>query len=213
MQPVGILGGTFDPIHKGHTRLAKEACQQLGLQQVRLIPVNIPPHRASPIANARDRLAMLELAIADQSQLVIDDRELRRDKPSYTTGTLASLRQELGDTPLCLIMGADAFQKIDSWHRWQEIPELAHVVVAQRPGVATAWSSGINETINNRTAADAAALAAKPAGLFYFMDFPPVDISATAIRQALANNGPTDNWLHESTLNYIQENDLYRDAA
>lgn len=213
MRPVGILGGTFDPIHKGHTRLAREACQQLGLQQVRLIPVNIPPHRVAPVANAQDRLAMLELAIADESQLVIDDRELRQDKPSYTIGTLASLRKELGDTPLCLIMGADAFQKIDSWYCWQEIPELAHVVIAQRPGVATAWNTDINETINDHTAADAAALAAKPAGLFYFMDFPPVNISATAIRHALATNSPTDNWLHESTLNYIQENDLYRDAA
>lgn len=213
MHPIGLLGGTFDPIHRGHIELAREAYEQLGLEHVRFIPVHIPPHRHTPVASAEHRRAMVELVINNIDFLKLDDRELNCDEVSYSVNTLKSLRGEEPERPLCLLMGADAFQTIDSWYRWQEIPELAHIVIAQRPGITTALSAGINDTIQNRTAADVAELAAKPAGMFYFMDFPPVDISATAIRRALAVKGPTDNWLHATTLDYIQDNDLYRDAA
>lgn len=213
MRPIGLLGGTFDPIHRGHIELAREAYEQLGLDHVRLVPVHIPPHRQMPVASADHRRAMVELVIENIDFLMLDDRELNCNEISYSINTLTSLREEMPDTPMCLLMGADAFQGIDGWYRWQEIPELAHVVIAQRPGIATALSARINDTIKNRTTVDVAALAAKPAGMFYFMDFPPVNISATAIRRSLAANGPTDNWLHPSTLNYIQDNDLYRDAA
>ena len=213
MRPIGLLGGTFDPIHRGHIELACEAYQQLRLEHVRFIPVNIPPHRQMPTTSADHRRMMVELVIDNYDFLKLDDRELNCNEISYSVNTLESLREEVTDTPMCLLMGADAFQSIDSWHRWQELPDLAHVVIAQRPGITTKWNENINKMIDSRTATDAAELSAIPAGLFFFMDFPPVDISATAIRHALATEGPTNNWLHESTLDYIQQHDLYQDAA
>ena len=133
---IGILGGTFDPVHFGHLRLAVEMYQDLGLQEVRLVPCRIPPHRNAPQASPEQRLAMLRLAIEHELGLRVDQRELQRDGPSYMVDTLQSLRDELGpDTPLSLILGMDAFDDIDTWHRWEELIQLAHFIVIQRPGV------------------------------------------------------------------------------
>ena len=131
---IGILGGTFDPIHHGHLRLAVEMREGLGLEELRLIPALQPPHREAPIAGAEDRLAMLEAAVARANALHIDTRELVREGPSYTVDTLLSLRAELPAQPLCLIIGMDAFCYLDTWHRWQDVLELAHIGIARRPG-------------------------------------------------------------------------------
>ena len=133
--PLGIFGGTFDPIHLGHLRLAQEALQQLGLGQVRFVPAGPPPLRPTPTASPADRLAMVWLAIADHPAFVVDDSEVRAGAPSYTVDTLVRLRQEFGPArPFVLILGADAFARLEQWQRWTEIFELAHVAVATRPG-------------------------------------------------------------------------------
>jgi nicotinate-nucleotide adenylyltransferase len=133
--PIALLGGTFDPVHYGHLRLAGDVRLALGLDEVRLLPARDPPHRAGPAATAADRLAMLRLAVAEFPGLVVDERELQRDGKSYTVLTLEELRREAPQRPLWLLLGADAFRGLPTWHRWREIFDLAHVVVVARPGV------------------------------------------------------------------------------
>ena len=134
MKPIGIFGGTFDPVHYGHLRSAFEMLQALSFSEVRFIPCGDPPHRGVTFASAEDRFDLVRLAIEGQSGFVADDRELRRDGPSYTVDTLASLREEFPDRSLGLIVGMDAFLGLPGWHRWEEILDVAHIVIAHRPG-------------------------------------------------------------------------------
>lgn len=134
MRPVGIFGGTFDPIHYGHLRSAFEMLQALRFEDVRFMPCGDPPHRGQTFASAAQRLRMVEVAIAGQDGFSADDRELLRAGPSYTIDTLSSLRDELPDRSLGLIVGMDAFLGLPGWHRWDEILDVAHIVVAHRPG-------------------------------------------------------------------------------
>ncbi len=134
MQPLAILGGTFDPVHNAHLRVAWEAAERLDAE-VRLIPANVPPHRDQPVASARERAAILRAALAGQDRLVLDERELRREGPSWTIDTLIELRDEIGaERPLVLLVGADAFLGLPSWHRWGEMFDYAHIGVLTRPG-------------------------------------------------------------------------------
>lgn len=134
MRPVGIFGGTFDPIHYGHLRTAFEMLQALRFEDVRFMPCGDPPHRGQTFASAAERLRMVEVAIFGQVGFSADDRELLRDGPSYSIDTLSSLRDELPDRSLGLILGMDAFLGLPGWHRWDEILDVAHIVVAHRPG-------------------------------------------------------------------------------
>ena len=132
--PMGIFGGTFDPIHYGHLRTAFELWQSLKLAEVRFLPTGIPPHRERTLADAALRVEMVRAAVADQPAFVVDDREVRRAGASYTVDTLTELRAEHPHRSLCLLLGMDAFLGLPAWHRWRELFELAHVVVAHRPG-------------------------------------------------------------------------------
>jgi len=203
---VGVFGGTFDPIHYGHLRPAQEAMQQLALAELRFIPAATPPHRPPPQASAAQRLAMVELAIRDCPGLRVDDRELQRGGLSYTVLTLESLRAELGRTPLCLLIGADQFRSFETWHRWQEIPELAHLVILNRPGTKAgalpAWTRG-------RESSDLHTLREAPAGRLAFLSVSPQDISATRIRAALARGESVQGLLPEAVLDYIRSNQVY----
>src|SRR5512143_4181715 len=134
MQPIGIFGGTFDPIHYGHLRTALELKRALDLERLHFVPAATPPHRAAPCTDAALRLRMVQAAIAGEPGFVADDRELKRPGLSYTFDTLTSFRAEFPDRPLCLLLGMDAFLNLPQWHEWREIPQLAHVVVAHRPG-------------------------------------------------------------------------------
>lgn len=203
---VGVFGGTFDPIHYGHLRPAQEALEKLALAEVRFIPAAQPPHRPPPVASAEQRLAMLELAIRGRPAFRADDRELRRGGPSYTVLTLESLRAELAAVPLCLLIGMDQFRSFETWHRWQDIPALTHIVVLSRPGAASgslpAWARG-------RVTENVADLQQTPAGRLVFLAVSPQDISATRIRAALAQGGPVAGMLPEAVLEYIRVNHIY----
>jgi nicotinate-nucleotide adenylyltransferase len=203
---VGILGGTFDPIHYGHLRPAQEAFALLPLAELRFVPASAPPLRPSPHASAGQRIAMLRLAIADHPGLVVDDRELRRAGPSYTVDTLESLRAELGATPLCLLIGMDQFHSFERWHRWREILELAHVVVFNRPG---AEAGTLPEWARSRQTADFAALSHAPAGRLVFLGVQPQDISATRIRAARARGESIAGLVPEAVREYIEVHNLY----
>ena len=133
---LGVFGGTFDPIHCGHLELARELRETLGLSAIRFVPAGDPPHRSAPAASAAQRLAMVELAVANHPGLEVDAREIERTGRSFTVTTLEELRREDGRRALALVVGADAFLGLPTWHRWREIFGLAHLVVVARPGVA-----------------------------------------------------------------------------
>ena len=134
MNPIGIFGGTFDPIHYGHLRTAFEMLQALRFAGIRFVPSGDPPHRGTTFAPAALRLEMVRAAVASEASFVVDDCEIRRAGPSYTVDTLIAIRAEHPQTPLGLIVGMDAFLGLTSWHRWHEILDYAHIVVAHRPG-------------------------------------------------------------------------------
>jgi nicotinate-nucleotide adenylyltransferase len=206
MRPLGLFGGTFDPIHYGHLRPAQEVLQALSLDEIRFIPAALPPHRPAPVASADQRLRMLQLAVAEFPRFSVDDREIRRGGPSYTVPTLESLRAEMGDRSLCLILGLDAFLGLETWHRWREIPELAHLVVLTRPGWAL---DGLSEWAAGRQCADGKSLALSPAGRLFFLAASPQNISATGIRAALARGQTVQGLLPQAVQGFICQNNLY----
>ncbi len=210
MQSIGILGGTFDPIHNGHIRLALEAKEQLKLDQVRLIPVNIPPHREQPVASSLHRQNMLELAIKNEIQLCIDCRELESEEISYSINTLKSLREEFPEDSLCLILGRDAFNKIDSWKDWQELLHYAHIIVANRPDESSNKVSAELQTwIEKNQTTDQTQFKNNLSGQLYSINIPMLDISSSMIRQCYSENKSVDNLLPATTQTYIKDNHLY----
>lgn len=212
-RPVGVFGGTFDPVHIGHLRPALELLESLDLAEVRLIPCRIPPHRAAPVAGPEQRLAMLELAVGDQPGLVVDRRELARPGPSYMVDTLSSLRAELGDTPLCLLLGLDAFLGLAGWHRWRELPELAHIVVTHRPGWSLEGAVGANEVLellHRRRLDRAGDLALQPAGGVWLQPVTQLDISASVIRKLVEEGRSPRYLLPDAVWHFIRREGLYR---
>lgn len=209
--PVGILGGTFDPVHHGHLRLALEMLERLGLAEVRLVPLERPAHRAPPRAAGALRLAMLEAAVASEPRLVADDRELKRGGVSYTVDTLTELREELGPAaPICLILGMDAFAGLPSWRAWTRIPQLAHLAVARRPGSRFPQDTELARLLDARRVEDAAALARAPAGSVLLESFPLLDISSSRIRELVAAGGNPRYLLPEAVLGIIRAQALYQ---
>jgi nicotinate-nucleotide adenylyltransferase len=213
--PVGILGGTFDPIHFAHLRLAEELADALTLSQVRFVPASAPPHRATPRVTATQRLQMTRLACAGNARFLVDDRECRRSGPSYTVDTLLELRTELGgQAALCLLMGVDAFLGLTTWSRWERLFELAHIVVAHRPGFALepARMPGVlARHFETRSASALSQLHESAAGLVWLQAVTPLDISATAIRVAIRDQHSPRYLLPDSVLDYIHRSSLYKD--
>lgn len=184
-RPLAIFGGTFDPVHLGHLSVAWEASELLDAE-VRLMPASVPPHRPAPIADAQQRVAMLRAALQKQSRLTLDTRELERSGPSYTIDTLAELRAEQGDRPLVLLLGADAFAGLPTWHRWQALFEVTHIGVLSRPGVDVVLPQALVAEIAARRVTDAGAVRALPCGKVIDLAVTPLEISATRIRELLA---------------------------
>ncbi|WP_425543158.1 nicotinate-nucleotide adenylyltransferase [Rhodanobacter soli] len=184
-KPLALFGGTFDPVHLGHLSVAWEAAELLDAE-VRLLPASVPPHRAPPIATAAQRVAILRAALRGQSRLTLDTRELDRAGPSWTIDTLHELRAEQGERPLVLLLGADAFAGLASWHRWRELFGVAHIGVLSRPGISADLPEELEREVAGRRIADAAGLRALPAGKVVDLAVTPLEISATRIRELLA---------------------------
>lgn len=205
---IGIFGGTFDPIHFGHLRPLLEVREALHLDEVRLVPCYIPPHRGTPGATPAQRLAMLQLALDETPGCVIDERELQRGGPSYMVDTLQSLRDELGSVPLVFILGMDAFCKLESWHQWQRLIELAHMVVMLRPGSAMP-SGAVAELVAKHQLKESSELEQSPAGGIWFQPVTQLEIAATAIRERLALGRDIRFLVPEPVRHYIEANGLY----
>lgn len=215
-EPLGLFGGTFDPVHYGHLRLAEEAIAHLALGGVRWIPAGQPPHRGTPQVTADQRLAMVRCATAGNPRFSVDAGEVEAAAPSYTVHTLERLRAELGEQQqLVLLVGADAFAGLATWHRWRDIFGLAHVAVSHRPGFPVETASLPHELateFNDRRLTDVGALRASPAGGIATFAMTQLAISATQIRKLLANGLSARYLLPDDVLDYIQLHSLYRNA-
>lgn len=207
-----LYGGTFDPIHYGHLRPVEALAQKVGLQQVILLPNHVPPHRPQPEADARQRLHMVELAIEHQPLFRVDDRELRRNSPSYTIETLESFRAEQGATrPLAFIIGQDSLLNLHHWHRWQDALSLCHLLVCARPGYGQQLETPeLQYWLETHRIDDPDQLNQRPYGAIYLADTPLLDISATAIRQRRHQGISCDDLLPRAVQRYIELQGLYR---
>ena len=208
---IGIFGGTFDPIHYGHLRLAEEAREALSLEQIVLIPSGQPPHRDAPQTPANHRLAMARLAAAGNPSLSVDPAEVESATPSYSVLTLERLRAQFGlARPLVLLLGADAFAGLASWYRWRELFALAHIAIANRPGhEMQAHSAPLAAECDPRLATRAEDLRNAPAGHILPFEMTPLAISASLIRARLAAGQSVRYLLPDSVLDYIRSRHLY----
>ena len=212
MSAIGVLGGTFDPVHCGHIRLAIETRDHLALDVVRLMPAPNPRLRDAPRADGAVRLALIEQAIADEPGLEADGRELARTGPTYTVETIETLRSELGDASITLILGMDAFVKLPDWHRWDELLGLCHLAVARRPDASTPAGGEVAALLAERATDDARALRARPAGFIHLCPVPMLDISATRIRALLAAGRSVRCLVPDSINQSLIEENPYADA-
>jgi nicotinate-nucleotide adenylyltransferase len=207
---VAIFGGTFDPVHNGHLRSAIEIKEALGVDELRLMPSHRPPLRGVPGAESRQRLAMVAAAVNGQSGLRVDDRELRRDGPSYTVDTLRDLRAELGAAvSLTVVMGSDAFNQLHRWQDWQSLFSLANVLLLHRADYPLAADAMVTAFVEERRVADASELTAVSAGGFYELGLIQLPISATDIRQRLASGKSISYLVPDVVADYIAEHGLY----
>jgi nicotinate-nucleotide adenylyltransferase len=207
---IGVFGGTFDPVHFGHLRPAIELHEYLGLDQLHLVPCRIPPHRQQPQAAPDHRLAMLELAAVDFEGFVVDRREMEREGPSYMVDTLASLRDEYPDESIVLLLGLDAFIELESWHQWERLFDLAHIVVSHRPGAESVYTDKLKERVHKCETGRPENLSTQKAGLVLFHEVTQLDISATAIRTLYSEGKSTQYLMPDVVRQYIEEHGLYR---
>lgn len=209
--PIGIFGGTFDPIHFGHLRMAEELADALDLGEVRIIPAGQPPHRGAPRTPAAQRLEMTRLAVAANPRFRLDDREVRLARASYTVDTLADLRREFGnEVPVWLFMGADAFLGLATWKEWRRLFELAHIAVAHRPGYALLQSDSLSAELRQELERrQVASPPSAPAGSILLKPVTQLDIAATDIRSRLQTGRSVRYLLPDGVLDYIQKNRIY----
>jgi nicotinate-nucleotide adenylyltransferase len=210
--PIGVLGGTFDPVHHGHLRAALEALERCRLGRILFMPAGNPVHRPQPSASGPQRMEMLRRAVAAEARFTVDDREMKRPGPSYSVDTLKELRAEVGTAPLCLILGADAFLGLPSWHRWREITDLAHVIVMHRPGwTLGAQSEELQKLVAHRLCADMDALL-QPCGSIRIQEMTALDISSSAIRSLVAGGGDPRFLVPDQVRDIIINTGCYRSS-
>ncbi|MGQ0442245.1 MAG: nicotinate-nucleotide adenylyltransferase [Methylophilaceae bacterium] len=214
MQLIGLLGGTFNPIHFGHLRMAQELADALNFDEVRFIPSANPPHKATPAVSAEHRAAMVKLAIADNPLFNCDTRELTRNGASYTIDTLISLRRELGEaTSLCLLLGSDAFMQLNRWHRWQELLHYCHIILVQRPNTSANQHELVNDLeqlLQAHYRQDIASLSTRNAGYIHMQATTTQDISSTVIRAQLKQGKNLRYFVPHTVLEYITLTQLYQ---
>lgn len=206
---IGILGGTFDPIHMAHLRMALELYEGLDLAKVHLVPCYQPVHRKMPVATPEQRLAMVQTAIASEPALIADDREIRRQNPSYFIDTLLDFKREMPETPVCLLVGIDAFLNFTSWHRWKEILNHAHIVVAHRPNYHLPTTGIIPDLLKQRLQREASFIHENEAGGILLRPITSLEISATDIRKQIAMGRNPRYLLPDNVYDYIKQHGIY----
>lgn len=209
--PFGIFGGTFDPIHIGHIEPVIEAAKQVNIDKIALMPCHIPTHKSVSSTSSHHRLEMAKLTCQQYPIFYPDDREIKRGKPTYSIDTLRELRQEYPTHPLCFFIGMDSLLTINSWYQWQELFDLCHFIVCQRPDHDTEFSAEIVRLLQCRQVSDTTELHNNLAGKIYIASTKQIAVSSTALRQRLHDNVPVDSLIPESVINYILQYKLYQD--
>lgn len=213
MRLVGILGGTFNPIHYGHLRMAQELADTLKLEEVRFIPSAQPPHKDDVTVSAEHRAKMVELAIADNLIFTLDTLELNRKGASYTIDTLIELRESLGgDVALCLMMGSDAFVKLNTWHRWQSLLDYAHIILVQRPSAQPQEKlpSELETLLRDHYTELHDDLMHENAGFITMQPISAQDISSTRVRELLERGESVRYLVPDKVNGYIATQRLYQ---
>ena len=210
MKPIGIFGGTFDPIHFGHLRTAFELLQALRLSEMRFMPAGNPPHRDVTVASAEQRLAMVQAATQGQPGFVVDDREIRREGLSYSVDTMRTLRADFPDRSLCLVVGMDAFLGLPKWHQWRELLELAHLVVAHRPGWRAPSMGPLGELLVDRGTGRIGDLHESRAGCIYIHAVTQLEISSTELRKMIAAGRDPRYLMPDAVRAIIEETGCYK---
>jgi nicotinate-nucleotide adenylyltransferase len=213
MSPIGIFGGTFDPIHYGHLRTAFEMLQALRFGELRFVPSGDPPHRGETYAPASLRLEMVRAATANEPRFVVDDCEVRRQGPSYTVDTLAAMREEQPEAPMGLILGMDAFLGLADWHRWNEILDHAHIVVAHRPGWRAPDIGAIGELISEHGTHRIDDLHEQRDNLIYIHAVTQLEISSTEIRDLVGAGRDPRFLMPDVVRDIITESNCYSKAS
>jgi nicotinate-nucleotide adenylyltransferase len=206
---IGILGGTFDPVHHGHLRMALELQESLSLSKVHIVPCYRPVHRKLPVASPEQRLAMVECAIQNETSLIADPREIHRQNPSYMIDTVLEMRSEYPDTPLCLLLGIDAFLGFPSWHRWKEILEQSHLIVAHRPQYQLPKNGEIADLLKQRLQDNPKYIQTHQSGGILLRPITQLEISATDIRKQFAMGRNPRYLLPDRVYDYIKQQDTY----
>ena len=215
---IGVLGGTFDPIHFAHLRLAEEVAEAFLLDTVRLIPSADPPHRTSPGASAQDRLRMVRLALESAGDhLVADGSELERVGKSYMVDTLKALREENPSESISLILGTDAFIELMTWYEWQQLFTLAHIIVASRPNLPISQLKNklkgeLLAEFEQRNSRDYNTISSSTHGLIYTYEFTSLEVSGTSLRKRIQNGLSLKYLLPDNVINYIQDYSLYEES-
>ncbi|MDX1498346.1 MAG: nicotinate-nucleotide adenylyltransferase [Woeseiaceae bacterium] len=213
MGPIGLFGGTFDPIHYGHLRTAFEMLEALQFAEVRFVPSGDPPHRDGVFATQAQRLAMVEAATANEPGFIVDTCELERDGPSYTFDTLQAKRVEFSARPIGLILGMDAFLGLASWHRWDQLLDLAHIVVAHRPGWQVPDTGPLGELLAGHRTQRATELHEAPHGRIHVHAVTQLEISSTAIRELVGAGRDPRYLMPDAVRDIIVEEGCYQDPA
>ena len=214
MKLIGLLGGTFNPIHYGHLRAAQELTTALNFSELRFIPSANPPHKPTPQVSAGNRAAMVELAISNNPLFKLDTRELARSGASYTFDTLVSLRQELGQqVSLCWIMGSDAFARLNTWYRWLELLDQCHIILVQRQNIENKpkLPEELTTFLRENYTEDIEDLSNNPAGYINMQNIMPLDISATRIRETYKKGQSARYLVPYNVIEYIAAHKLYQE--
>lgn len=204
-----IFGGTFDPIHKGHVQTSLAAFTQLKAERLHVMPSAQPPHRGGPTATAEQRLEMVRLAFTDYPQVIAEPWELDRQRLSYSLLTLQEMQQQWPEDTLVFLLGDDAFAKLNTWHRWQELVQVAHLAVMQRPDQDVCWAAEVEQLAQQRRVTDSHALKQQQAGCILCLDTPAIDVSATALRSKISHQQPWEHLVPPAVAHYIKQHQLY----
>ena len=207
---VALFGGSFNPVHFGHLRIATELAEQLQVESIRMMPCAFPPHRDETEVTANQRLKMLHLAIGEHVLLQAEDIELQRPAPSYSVDTVRLIREQIGpETPLFLCIGMDSLNGLNSWHDWQKIQDYCHIVVSSRPGYKVPESGVLADWIIKYRCDDLAILKQQAQGKLYFCELTMLAISSTSIRKKVSDGENICFLTPDTVVDYIHQQHLY----